>query len=1019
MKGGNKMRKVSLFCLFWVLSLLLASTVVALPLIPPPPILDLQSNPQNGAGFGYSIAVGDLNGDQHDDIVVGVPFYDEDVDGTTLNDLGRVYVYNGAGGCLLKVIQYPGTGLGAKFGTSVAIGDFNGDGFKDIIVGTPEDDTATNEDVGKVYVFFGPTFSTFLTIEKPGAGQDLANFGFSVAAGDTDGDGVDEIAVGAPGEDFGAAVNQGKAYHFKYNAGSPTSVVLNELDPGFTQTNLFYGSTVAIGDITGDGKGDPIVGAPGFNVGTNTEVGAVYYFDMSTPFPFTPVAVVKPGTPEGGAHFGSALAAGKVYGDPNVDMIIGAPDENFMPLYNDIGIVYIMDKTGLKRGFISPNWGLDGGRFGTSVAVGDLDRDGLLDVIVGAPFETVGALANSGRVYVFHSSPGYAVDGTLLSLAVVEHFSGNPGSVTEGLFTGGNSNGFCDVGETCFTVTGYHDGQTNANFGWSVGAGEINAVPGVDGLVAGAIGLDHNGFQAVGRTFLFIEAQPPGAPTGLTPDSAVVSNKSLTLKTDGIFVDPDVAIPPVAPNLECLSPGVWSDGHTQTEWRISKTSAADCVTNGIGVVYSQILGSPNLYETPTIDLGPLGLNFGNTVYWCARYKDNFNFGEWSAASFIVGVPDLQISNAVDIDPNSPFDPITFTATSVDFRTVPCLASRTVDITIINNGTGTAPMTGVGFLIGTNFALVGVTPSLPFDLAPGESFVIRVSPTPPGIGPFGDTLQVTYGDPTTVSFALVGASVAPAGTVSPVSPPPIDLGTFTIGDPPVTSDVTVSETSGTTFLVVSNVVLATTDRYDWAWADTGDKTLPRYVPAGSSKIIRVTFNPAPGSGCGLKTATLNVTHNGSCIATTTSTVFNATVVGPDLTGVWVRFNSSDEGRTARGVLRIQNVGTLTTTKSFKVKFFLSADTTLDASDTLVGQQDIDFQFKPGEVKNIGFNYSQAVAMNGKFIIAVIDTGIPADKPFGDIFECNDFDITTQLPAAFPFPSNNVVIPIRFGAPLAIP
>ena len=121
---------------------------------------------------------------------------------------------------------------------------------------------------------------------------------------------------------------------------------------------------------------------------------------------------------------------------------------------------------------------------------------------------------------------------------------------------------------------------------------------------------------------------------------------------------------------------------------------------------------------------------------------------------------------------------------------------------------------------------------------------------------------------------------------------------------------------------------------------------------------------------------------------------------------------------RGVLRIQNVGTLPTKKPFKVKFFLSADTTLDASDTLVDQQDIDFLFNPGAIKNIGLNYSQEASMSGMFIIAVIDTGIPADKEFGDIFECDDFSITAQLPAAYPYPSNNVVIPIRFGAPLAI-
>ena len=97
------MRKVSFFCLFTVLSLLLvvSPSFANFPLFPPPPILDLPlPDLQSGVQMGYSVAAGQLTGDNHADIVVGVPYYKEGA----IENQGRVYVYDGSGGCIIKTL---------------------------------------------------------------------------------------------------------------------------------------------------------------------------------------------------------------------------------------------------------------------------------------------------------------------------------------------------------------------------------------------------------------------------------------------------------------------------------------------------------------------------------------------------------------------------------------------------------------------------------------------------------------------------------------------------------------------------------------------------------------------------------------------------------------------------------------------------------------------------------------------------------------------------------------------------
>ncbi len=150
------------------------------------------------SSFGASVApAGDVNGDGYADIVVGAPDYN---DGT--NTGGRAYVYLGSSGGLSSSAVWavsPGAG-GGKFGTSVAsAGDVNGDGKDDVIVGAPLY-TGTLAAEGRAHVYLGTASGVSTTASwSPLGGSALGRFGTSVAsAGDVNGDGYDDVIVGFP-----------------------------------------------------------------------------------------------------------------------------------------------------------------------------------------------------------------------------------------------------------------------------------------------------------------------------------------------------------------------------------------------------------------------------------------------------------------------------------------------------------------------------------------------------------------------------------------------------------------------------------------------------------------------------------------------------------------------------------------------------------------------------------------------------------------------------------------------------
>jgi len=328
---------------------------------------------------------------------------------------------------IYPLIDSPGNTIGS---------DFNGDGIHDIIIGAHRnDDCAAGLTCGAVYIFFGAT--NLSGTKDTGAGaEDVKILGKGVndrlgrvvsSAGDLNGDGLDDIIVGAYNNNDGGSNDEGAAYIFfgatNLSGTKDTAAAAEDVRILGKGADDFLGINVSgAGDVNGDGFDDFIVGARQNNDGGSNDEGAAYIFfgasnlsgtfDMGGGVQSANVTIFgKASTDLLG--FGVA-GAGDVNGDGFDDIIVGARNNNDGGS-NDEGAAYIFfgasDFSGTKRlgGADSADVTILGkaatDQLGTSVSgVGDVNGDGFDDFIIGADQNDDGGSNDGGAAYIFFGS---------------------------------------------------------------------------------------------------------------------------------------------------------------------------------------------------------------------------------------------------------------------------------------------------------------------------------------------------------------------------------------------------------------------------------------------------------------------------------------------------------------------------------------------------------------------------------------------------------------------------------------
>jgi hypothetical protein len=353
------------------------------------PLKENFSSFQKGTELGSAVSMtGDVTGDGLDDIIVGAQKYE-----VNIYREGAVFVFSGSYNGLYNypIWEMGGGQQGSLFGCAVSsLGDVNGDQQNDIAVGSCEltynADDVTRSKAGAAFVYYGPLNSLKTSEDWVFKGdQSDARLGSALSdAGDINGDGIDDLIVGAKNYSEGLGLNNnGKVFVFYGSDPHGLSLTPDWEAIGESSSAQFGSSVANAGDINNDGLTDLIIGAP-----RPSDVGKVYvYLNSETGLPSTPSQVLTNNEEE--ARFGAAIAGiGYVNNDDYADVLVGAP--------------YAMNSQDEKSGCVYLYWGSADGlstepwkqcgniayeQFGNSVAAaGDMnDDDTFDDFLVGIP----------------------------------------------------------------------------------------------------------------------------------------------------------------------------------------------------------------------------------------------------------------------------------------------------------------------------------------------------------------------------------------------------------------------------------------------------------------------------------------------------------------------------------------------------------------------------------------------------------------------------------------------------------
>ena len=421
----------------------------ASPLVSPAPAV--------GALFGDTWAVGDLNADGINDLAVGAWF--EDVAG--IDKAGRVYVLWGPeftssivlqsaepisfgiyGACVViadvsgdgiedllvsetpgdppeplrkaelhifhgaasfptipsQTIESPGTGvIYTLFCRSIALGDYNGDGELDIAHGNLKEVVSGKADAGRIDVYWGPSFSSMLSIPNP-TPVESDFFGSALATADVNGDGVEDLIEGSGRADGMGIVNVGRVHVFVGPALSLAHTIENPLPQGF---NSRFGQQVHGADFDGDGRDEVVACDLRNRIYLFWSPDFVSYADIPKPSALDTI-------PSNSVAFGYFLSSGDVNGDGLEDLLISDPIEGQAACsVAKEGTVFLTLAPHFSTFLILGNpLPACGDEFSWHAALIDVDDDGVVDLV--APSETADSagVQNSGLVWIIMGGSG-------------------------------------------------------------------------------------------------------------------------------------------------------------------------------------------------------------------------------------------------------------------------------------------------------------------------------------------------------------------------------------------------------------------------------------------------------------------------------------------------------------------------------------------------------------------------------------------------------------------------------------
>ena len=382
----------------------------------------------------------------------------------------------------------------AQFGYAVAYGDFNGDGHDDLAIGTPLDGGLTDAipfEGGSVTVLYldasglralGAQAWVQGVDGLPNADEEYDLFGNALATGDFDGDGYDDLAIGAPGEDIGTVEDAGGVL-VVYGSDDGLDPRRGEAFdqgrgdvPGAPERNDFFGDVLAAGDFNDDGRDDLAIGVRNESLGAVEGAGYVQVLYGSGTGLTTDGLVelsreaTGAGANQASDRFGRALAVGDADGDGIDDLAIGVAGRVVEVPGSadglDLGSALTITPDDASGGTAERGKG-----FGAALAYGDFSGSGRDALAIAASRGTVEGVDGVGAVFIF---AGTTDAGSL------------PGE-TQIIDQGGDAPG---------------TPQTNDSYGSALGAGDLDG-DGFDDLVVGASGKDDGTLSGAGAAFAY------------------------------------------------------------------------------------------------------------------------------------------------------------------------------------------------------------------------------------------------------------------------------------------------------------------------------------------------------------------------------------------------------------------------------------------------------------------------------------------------------------------------------------